>query len=98
MRNEKGTMASGSFLTVNWISYFLSPSYFGVLVVLTSLSVPVGPEWLPDFRDIAAEAGLVHPFPNGGSDSKKFIIETTGSGAAFLDFNNDNLLDAFLVA
>lgn len=68
------------------------------MAVLTSLSVPLGSEWVPDFRDIAAEAGLVHPFPNGGNDSKKFIIETTGSGAAFLDFNNDNLLDAFLVA
>jgi hypothetical protein len=52
----------------------------------------------PDFRNIAAQAGLTQSFPNGGSDSKKYILETTGSGAAFIDYNNDGLPDIFLLS
>jgi hypothetical protein len=52
----------------------------------------------PDFRNIAAEAGLTQAIPNGGSASKQYIIETTGSGAALIDYDNDGLLDIFLVS
>ncbi len=51
-----------------------------------------------DFRNVAREAGLTDVFPNGGAASKEYIIETTGSGAAFLDYDNDGLLDVFLVS
>ncbi len=54
--------------------------------------------YLPGFRNVAAAAGLTSAFPNGGSESKKFIVETTGSGAAFLDYDNDGLPDIFLVS
>ena len=37
-------------------------------------------------------------FPNGGDNSKKYIIETTGSGVAFIDYDNDGLLDIFVVS
>ena len=53
---------------------------------------------LPDFRNVASEAGLTQAFPNGGATSKKYILETTGSGAAFIDYNNDGLLDIFLLS
>ncbi|HWD97614.1 MAG TPA: hypothetical protein VG345_01195, partial [Bryobacteraceae bacterium] len=52
----------------------------------------------PDFRNVAREAGLTRPIPNGGSETKKYIIETTGSGAAFIDYDNDGLPDIFLVS
>ncbi|HLK20691.1 MAG TPA: CRTAC1 family protein [Bryobacteraceae bacterium] len=51
-----------------------------------------------DFRNVAREAGLTASIPNGGAQSKKYIVETTGSGAAFLDYDNDGLLDIFLVS
>ena len=51
-----------------------------------------------EFRDVAAEAGLTASFPNGGNKTKRFIVETTGSGAAFLDYDNDGLPDVFLVS
>jgi len=52
----------------------------------------------PDFRNIAKQAGLVQVFPNGGTVSKQYIIETTGSGIAFIDYDNDGLLDLFVLS
>ncbi len=80
------------------ISFKLRLWCLGALLVVASLSTIAGPKWLPSFRNIAHEAGLTRTLPNGGSVSKQFIIETTGSGVAFLDYNNDDLLDIFLVA
>jgi hypothetical protein len=33
----------------------------------------------------------------GGEESKKYILESTGSGAGFLDYDNDGLVDIFVV-
>ncbi|MBV9268484.1 MAG: hypothetical protein JO061_20115, partial [Acidobacteriaceae bacterium] len=38
------------------------------------------------FQDIAARVGIKDVFPNGGSVSKQYILETTGSGIAFIDY------------
>src|SRR3954454_6849023 len=51
-----------------------------------------------EFKNIAAQAGLTRSFPNGGLDSKTYIVETTGSGIAFLDYDNDGFLDIFVVS
>jgi hypothetical protein len=53
-----------------------------------------GPAW---FIDVAQQAGLDMENVNGGADTKKFIIETTGSGVAILDYDNDGWPDIFLV-
>ena len=52
----------------------------------------------PDFRDIARQAGLTATFPNGGEKSKEYIIETTGSGVAFIDYDNDGYQDIFVLS
>ena len=52
----------------------------------------------PDFRNIARQAGLTDVFPNGGTATKQFIIETTGSGIGFIDYDNDGLLDLFVLS
>lgn len=52
----------------------------------------------PDFRNIAKQAGLTDVFPNGGTVSKQYIIETTGSGIAWIDYDNDGLLDLFVLS
>src|SRR2546430_7890880 len=49
-----------------------------------------------EFVDIAAKAGLTIKTESGGEKSKKYIIETTGSGAAFFDYDNDGWPDIFL--
>jgi hypothetical protein len=47
--------------------------------------------------DIAAKAGLTTKTEAGGEKNKKYIIETTGSGAAFFDYDGDGWPDVFLV-
>ena len=50
-----------------------------------------------NFVDIAEKAGLTVNNVYGGVDSKKFIIETTGSGVAVIDYDNDGWPDLFFV-
>jgi hypothetical protein len=50
-----------------------------------------------NFVDISTRAGLTARTEAGGEKSKKYIIETTGSGAAFIDYDNDGWPDIFLV-
>ena len=58
----------------------------------------VAAERNPDFRNVAQEAGLIAAMPNGGDLSKRFILETTGSGIAFIDYDNDGLADLFVLS
>ena len=53
-------------------------------LTLICFSLFAGTPSLIDSRNVAGEVGLVHSFPNGGAQSKQYIIETTGSGAAFV--------------
>ncbi len=53
-----------------------------------------GPAW---FIDVSEEAGLRMENVNGGVETKKYIIETTGSGVAIFDYDNDGWPDIFLV-
>ncbi len=48
---------------------------------------------LPQFVDIAAQAGLTQPIIYGGVESKRYIIETNGCGVAFYDYDNDGWMD-----
>ncbi len=47
------------------------------------------------FVEVAQRAGLVHRTVYGGTETNKYILETTGTGVAFLDFDNDGILDLF---
>jgi len=48
------------------------------------------------FVDVAPTAGLTAKTMSGGEKSKRYILETTGGGAAFFDFDGDGWLDIFL--
>ena len=49
------------------------------------------------FTDVAKEAGLNAITIFGGEHKNKYLLETTGCGVAFYDYDNDGWLDIFLV-
>lgn len=55
------------------------------------------PELGYSFQDVTAKAGLTARNYFGGETSKQYILETTGCGVAFFDYDNDGWLDIFLV-
>jgi hypothetical protein len=52
------------------------------------------PAW---FVDVASQAGVQMENVNGDLNTKKYIIETTGSGAAVIDYDRDGWPDIYLV-
>jgi len=49
------------------------------------------------FVDVAGAAGLNAKTIYGGEHRNKYLLETTGCGVAFYDYDNDGWLDIFLV-
>jgi enediyne biosynthesis protein E4 len=50
-----------------------------------------------NFVDVAKESGLKATTIFGGEHKNKYLLETTGCGVAFYDYDNDGWLDIFLV-
>jgi len=84
----------------------LGPSQFACVASLLAflatagaqeLKVPASPKPIANFADVAERAGLTMQEIFGGIDSKKYIIETTGTGVAIFDYDNDGWPDIFLV-
>jgi hypothetical protein len=70
-------------------------------VVVLAVAGPSAPDRgaaLPfGFTDTAREAGLDAVTVFGGQKRNKYLLETTGCGVAFLDYDGDGWLDIFLV-
>src|SRR2546423_10123429 len=49
------------------------------------------------FADLAQQAGLTATTIYGDEHKNRYLLETTGSGAAFIDYDNDGWQDVFLV-
>ena len=64
---------------------------FSLDQLVADLSLPV------QFVNVAREAGLRAKTIFGGERKNKFLMETTGCGCAFIDYDNDGWLDIFLV-
>jgi enediyne biosynthesis protein E4 len=59
---------------------------------------PSGRPFYARFVDVASAAGLHAPIVYGGVESKKYILEATGCGCAFVDYDNDGWIDIFLLS
>ncbi len=71
----------------------------GILIIVlaaATLRPDKGPPQM-SFVDIAPSAGLTTKTVFGGERAKRYILETTGGGVAFFDYDNDGWLDIFLV-
>jgi hypothetical protein len=55
------------------------------------------PPWPVSLVDVAEKAGLRRPSVYGGLEQKRFIIETNGAGAAFVDVDADGWVDALVL-
>jgi len=74
----------------------------GTLLALLALSpcrAQQRPAAVPaaNFEDVAAEAGLNATIISGGEITKKYILESTGTGVAIFDYDNDGWPDIFFV-
>src|ERR1051325_9385183 len=49
------------------------------------------------FTSVARQVGLTTPTIYGDEHKNKYLLETTGCGAAFLDYDNDGWQDVLLV-
>ena len=49
------------------------------------------------FVDVGTQAGLTQPVIYGSAESATFILEVTGCGCAFIDYDNDGWMDIFLL-
>jgi len=49
------------------------------------------------FTDVASQAGLNSVNVSGGLKTKKYLMETTGNGLAWIDYDRDGYPDLFLV-
>jgi enediyne biosynthesis protein E4 len=58
---------------------------------------PSGRPFNARFTDIAQQAGLTSAVIYGGVDTKGYIIEVVGCGAAFIDYDNDGWQDLFIL-
>jgi hypothetical protein len=59
---------------------------------------PSGKPFHARFTDVASAVGLSAPVIYGGVESKKYILESTGCGCAFIDYDNDGWMDIFMLS
>jgi hypothetical protein len=86
----------------SFVAVFLGAAWICCGGVLFGQEHKPGAQFLPSspiahFTDVAEKAGLTMTTVFGGVDTKKYIIETTGTGIAILDYDNDGWPDIFLV-
>ena len=73
----------------------MRPALVAAVVLLWAVSPDAQPAVIT-FDNVARAVGLTFTNVNGASP-EKYLVETMGSGAAFLDYDNDGWIDLFVV-
>src|SRR6476660_5121639 len=82
-----------------------APRCLVVLLAIAASTVSVARQGKPQdspslgfsFTNIARAAGLDAKIVFGGAERNKYLLETTGTGVALIDYDNDGRLDLFFV-
>jgi hypothetical protein len=84
--------------------FFFRQFFLTIVVLALIFAVPceaqqanTAPTPVANFVDVAEKAGLNLKITFGGKARKKYIIETTGTGVAIFDYDNDGWPDIFVV-
>ena len=72
---------------------FCNAAIFGQSLIQARTNAPLG----MSFVNVAPQAGLTATTIYGDEHRNRYLLETTGTGAAFIDYDNDGWLDIFLV-
>lgn len=72
-----------------------------ILFIAPALSIlssrPAASPSLVQFSDVAVRSGIKFVNVFGGAKAKRYLLETTGSGVAWIDYNRDGFPDLFFV-
>ncbi len=71
--------------------------FFLVAAVAQTTNLQSKSEFNISFVNVAKKAGLTHKTIYGGEQKNKYLLETTGCGVAWIDYDNDGWLDLFFV-
>jgi hypothetical protein len=77
-----------------WLALLLLSAVGGAQQVYPADASHPTPAW---FVDVAAKAGITVSNVNGSESHKQYIVESTGSGVAIIDYDRDGWSDIFLV-
>src|SRR4030095_12857 len=82
---------------LNWILHKTKAFRWALYLGLLSASEWVSQPLAINFVDVAAKAGLSKTLVYGGENSQDYLLESTGTGVAVIDFDNDGHPDLFFV-
>jgi hypothetical protein len=88
-------LGSAAFTKTPWL---LAQGVAAHTVKPVARPAPSGRPFYAHLVDVASAAGLNAPVIYGGVESKKYILEATGCGCAFIDYDNDGWIDIFLLS
>src|SRR5262245_29377444 len=85
-------------LLPGWIPFVLLPMVMGqIFAHPVIILAPAKPTPIAEFVDISQKAGLTATNVFGGQNSSTYILESTGTGVAIFDYDNDGWPDIFFV-
>jgi len=91
-------LSAGSAISLAASQHLFAQGVASHTVKPVARPAPSGRPFSAHFVDVAASAGLTAPVIYGGVESKKYILEATGCGCAFIDYDNDGWVDIFLLS
>jgi hypothetical protein len=86
-----------SLVPPTWASRFRLPKQQSANPSAAPKNPPPASSFDVSFVNVARESGLHVKTIFGGEHKNKYLLETTGCGVAFYDYDNDGWLDIFLV-